>query len=58
MAAHLRSIHEPKCGRCGRKATVTLHSTRNAPIGDYCQKHGATELKEFLRKYPEEGGPQ
>jgi DNA-directed RNA polymerase subunit RPC12/RpoP len=50
MAAHLRAIFEPKCMRCGRKATDMLHNTRNEEIGPYCRKCGAAAVKELQRE--------
>ena len=50
MAAHLRGIYERKCYTCGKKATVTLHNTRNEELNAYCQKHGGIALKEEARQ--------
>ena len=55
MAAHLRPAHQPTCARCGKRATVVLHNTSNAPISEYCLRCGNQKLKEFCEKYPDEG---
>lgn len=55
MAAHLRAIHQATCGRCDRRATVTLHNTHNEAIADYCTSHGNEALRDLLKWYPQEG---
>lgn len=51
MSAHLREIVVRTCTTCGRRATVTLHNTFNAEIGDYCATHGRAALKSFQQRH-------
>jgi hypothetical protein len=55
MGAHLRDIRKPKCRwqNCDKPATVELHNTWNALIGEYCQKHGSEALKDFEKRHEE-----
>lgn len=54
MSAHLRTIHQPKCIRCGKPASKTLHNTRNAVIADYCVAHAQAALDAFKKSEEEE----
>lgn len=42
---HLRELPQRKCGSCGKKATVELYNSRNAPCGIYCKSCGNRALK-------------
>lgn len=47
MSAHLRSI-EQHCQVCGKRASVELRNTWNAPIGIFCKPHGTKALRQQL----------
>ena len=51
MPARLRTIRIPACGwhNCTKKATRTLHNTRNEGIAHYCEQHAAAALAEFKK---------
>lgn len=47
MPPYLLPIHIEECAKCGRKATVRLFNSKNAPCGSYCDRCGKAELKEL-----------
>ena len=58
MAAHVRDIvFLCEASSCGKRATVEVYSTRNAPMGKFCPAHGARRVSE-LRKQERASQPE
>ena len=49
MSAHIRPF-QTTCATsgCRKRATCTVFNTYNAPLGNYCRRHGQQHLKLLL----------
>lgn len=48
MPAHL--IPLPRCQTCDRPATVMLRNAVDAPLGEFCDRHGEAALRQHQER--------